>query len=208
MNTQRRERTPPSRTRGTPAGPDGGSYCCAPPRCTSRAMPRRVRLLDEMPQRIGPGRHPAPFVHVKAQRRCASAPPSGRPHPARVAEPTNPERPFPHRAGEIPIPLLPLLADVDRVQQIRRPAARRVHSPPCFRCLGLAQHELPERFRRLGLGQQGSPERFRRLGLGQHGSPERFRRLGLVHHGLPERFRCLGLAHMGPAERFRPGVRR
>lgn len=87
--------------------------------------PERIGLLDESPQRVGPGRDPTAFIEVEAQ---------GVAHPGGDfynlvchARGTNKGAPGLTRLPrEVAVPLLRLLAEVDGVQQI---GTRRLDAP-------------------------------------------------------------------------------
>ena len=84
-----------------------------------------VRLLDEAAQRLRPGREVAPFLQVEPER--PAHPRRDRFDIVRQAGRTDErQRVFPLGAGELPVPVLALLAEIDRVEEVQAgPADRR-----------------------------------------------------------------------------------
>ena len=79
---------------------------------------QEVCLVDEASKGIGPRRYPAAFLDAEAER--PSHPGRGLPDIAGQSRRTDEwQTIFALRPGEIAIPLLTLLADIDRVEQVR-----------------------------------------------------------------------------------------
>ena len=83
-----------------------------------------VGLLNESPQRFGPSRKHTAFVEVETQRR-SHALSSGFNLGCRSGRPDEGQRFFSLHAGEIPVPVLALLAKIDRVEEVHAGAADR-----------------------------------------------------------------------------------